>query len=431
MDSQHEGMVIGKTRSICPICGNQVNAKRILRDGEIYLEKTCPNHGDFSTVIWRGPHDFRSWYGNIQPIREDENLGCPSNCGLCGEHLQKTCCVLYEITRRCNLNCSFCFANGGIDEDIPITKIKKDLEEIIKPGQTFLQLSGGEPTMRNDLPEIIAYAKELGCTYIQLNSNGIRIGEDEAFIKECARAGLSFLFMQFDGTNDEINVCLRGKPLLQYKEKAIKNCAKHNIGVILVPTLVPGVNTLDIGNIIAFAIKRVPMVRGVHFQPVSFLGRYPKAPKNEDRYTLGELLSAISKQTNGSISFDNILPSHCDHPLCGFHAGFIAMEEGNLVPLTYPKNKGCCGKTTAAQNREYIGHRWSKPSDDDIDCDSDDFDVFIRQARNRAFTITAMAFQDAYNLDIERLRQCSLHVFEDGKFIPFCARYLTQMEAEK
>ena len=36
-----------------------------------------------------------------------------------------------------------------------------------------------------------------------------------------------------------------------------------------------------------------------------------------------------------------------------------------------------------------------------------------------------MAFQDAYNLDIERIRRCSLHVYEDGKFMPFCARYLT------
>ena len=243
-------------------------------------------------------------------------------------------------------------------------------------------------------------------------------------------AGLSFVFMQFDGTDDEINISLRGKPLLQYKERAINNCAKYQVGVTLVPTLVPGVNIRDIGNIINYAIKNVPMVRGVHFQPVSFFGRYPNTPKDEQRYTLGELLADIRDQTNGRISLKNIAPSHCDHPLCGFHGGFIAMEDGSLVPLTYPKKNNCCGERTSAQkNRDYIGHRWQSPQGSmRKNSSEDDFDSFIRQARTRSFTITAMAFQDAYNLDIERLRHCSLHVFEDGKFIPFCARYLTHTE---
>ncbi len=47
------------------------------------------------------------------------------------------------------------------------------------------------------------------------------------------------------------------------------------------------------------------------------------------------------------------------------------------------------------------------------------------RAKSHGFTITSMAFQDAGNLDIERLRQCSLHVYKDGKHIPFCAYYLS------
>jgi uncharacterized radical SAM superfamily Fe-S cluster-containing enzyme len=46
-------------------------------------------------------------------------------------------------------------------------------------------------------------------------------------------------------------------------------------------------------------------------------------------------------------------------------------------------------------------------------------------ARSRGFTITAMAFQDAWTLDLERLRTCSLHVVSEGRVIPFCANYLT------
>ena len=95
--------------------------------------------------------------------------------------------------------------------------------------------------------------------------------------------------------------------------------------------------------------------------------------------------------------------------------------------------------TTAEQNREYIGRRWTRSQEEEVPAapaaqyvsgEPDDLDDFLRQAKTRSFTVTAMAFQDAYNLDIERIRRCSLHVYEDGKFMPFCARYLTLGGAE-
>ena len=442
---QEKRIVISHTRSICPVCGKQLPAQRVRHGDDIFLEKSCPEHGNFSTVIWRGRMSISSWTCRTEPLGDDYNPQCPYDCGLCHSHISDTCCVLYEVTRRCNLRCSFCFAEGGEGEDIALDKIKRDISALTRPGKTFLQLSGGEPTVRDDLPEIVAHAKSAGCKYLQLNSNGIRLAEDEAFVAALAEAGLSFVFMQFDGTNDDIYRQLRGKPLLATKEQAIANCAKYHIGVTLVPTLVPGVNTDDIGNIVRFGISRSPVVRGVHFQPVSYFGRYPAPPADEDRYTLSELVADLGRQTGGLVNITNIAPSHCDHPLCGFHSSFIAMEDGRFIALTKPDSEGCCcGVTTAEQNREYIGRRWSRPQDEagsstadepasksqHVEGEPDDLDEFLRQAKTRAFTVTAMAFQDAYNLDIERIRRCSLHVYEDGKFMPFCARYLTLGEVE-
>jgi aerobic-type carbon monoxide dehydrogenase small subunit (CoxS/CutS family) len=54
-----------------------------------------------------------------------------------------------------------------------------------------------------------------------------------------------------------------------------------------------------------------------------------------------------------------------------------------------------------------------------------DMDTFLARVRSHGFTVTAMAFQDAGTLDLERLRRCSLHVFAEGRMVPFCARYLT------
>ena len=57
--------------------------------------------------------------------------------------------------------------------------------------------------------------------------------------------------------------------------------------------------------------------------------------------------------------------------------------------------------------------------------DYSDLDSFLGRVKSNGFTVTAMAFQDAYTLDMERLRRCSLHVYRDGRIIPFCANYLT------
>ncbi|HCS74399.1 MAG TPA: radical SAM protein, partial [Clostridiales bacterium] len=184
----------------------------------------------------------------------------------------------------------------------------------------------------------ITAARELGCKYIQLNSNGIRLAEDESYVKKLADAGLSFVFMQFDGIDDEVYLKLRGKQLFATKEKAIENCGKYGLGVTLVPTIVPGINSMQIGDILRYGIMRSPTIRGVHFQPVGHLGRIPSIPENHSRFTLDELLFEIEEQTKGLVKAENLLPSHCDHPLCGFHGDFIIRGGKTLYPLSKKRN---------------------------------------------------------------------------------------------
>jgi 7,8-dihydro-6-hydroxymethylpterin dimethyltransferase len=270
------------TLGLCPVCLRRIDAHIVRREPDYYLEKTCRDHGRFSTVVWRGDNpSFEKWGNYAPPDKSEETRpDCPNACGLCSGHLQKTCCVLVEVTSRCNLNCSFCFAQSGREcKDPALEYLSECFQELVEKGCTFVQLSGGEPTLREDLPEIVAAAKSAGCENIQLNSNGIRLGEDRAFTKALAQAGLSFVFMQFDGTEDVIHQKLRGRPLLEEKKAAIAACSEELLGVTLVPTVVPGVNDHNLGDILYFALSNSPAVRGVHFQPVSYFGRYPRLPK--------------------------------------------------------------------------------------------------------------------------------------------------------
>ena len=149
---------------------------------------------------------------------------------------------------------------------------------------------------------------------------------------------------------------------------------------------------------------------------------------------MDELLCDLCAQLD--VSTDNFVPSHCDHPMCGFHGSFVVMPNGKLLALS-SHSASRTDKTTAERNREYVARHWMRTQRSEqqekgivtsVDGDGLDFDMLLDRIKTNSFTLTAMAFQDAMNLDIERLRRCSLHVWHDYKLMPFCARYLTPVK---
>jgi len=426
--------IIRHTRSVCPVCLRNLPAELVREDtGRIVMEKSCPAHGEFRVPVWQGRVDWDAWLLGREPLGEGSALRCPENCGICTEHEIGTCCALLEVTERCNLRCRFCFARGGEGcAEPPLDELKEAVRDIVRRcGSPLLQLSGGEPTLRGDLPELVRFAKEAGCSYVQLNTNGIRLAREPDYAKRMADAGLDIVFLQFDGTKDEIYETLRGEPLLAVKKEAIRVCGDLRLGVTLVPTVVRGVNDGDLGGIISLACRLAPAVRGIHFQPVSWFGRYPKTPEEADRYTLDQLMADISEQAG--IPIESFMPSRCDHPLCGFHASFLLEPSGGLRPLSSithsAHSRGC-----ARDNREYVARHWRRapeePAPSAAFSEEMDFDAFLYRLRHESLTLSAMAFQDAMNLNLERLHSCSLHVYDKGRVKPFCAKYLTPILPE-
>ena len=315
------------TASLCPHCLRRIPAFRRTRDGAVYLEKACPEHGVLEEVLlWRDrSKSYDAWSrGRAQPeceasklVEDDpvpsfEDSGCPFRCGLCPDHGQRTCSAILEVTHACDLACPVCFAASQADAgDVPdIGRIERMLHTILdRAGACPLQLSGGEPALRDDLPRVVALARTMGFDHIQVNTNGLRLGRDADFGRALKAAGVTDFFLQFDGVTDGVYRALRGAALLQFKLQAIARCRELKIGVILVPTLVRGVNDSQIGDIIRFAKKWMPVVKGVHFQPMTFLGRYPRPPRNEDRILIPDILAAIEEQTGGELKIENFLPS--------------------------------------------------------------------------------------------------------------------------
>ncbi|MDW8802683.1 radical SAM protein [Clostridium sp. A1-XYC3] len=437
--------VISETESLCPICLKKIEAKKIKEGTNVYLQKECEYHGSFKTIIWRDSPKIESWIRNKipsypkTPFTEIEK-GCPFDCGLCKEHRQHTCTALIEVTDKCNLNCSFCFANSGSSfNELTLEKIEFLYRSVLKSsGNCNIQISGGEPTVREDLPEIIRLGHSIGFSFIQLNTNGVRIAEEEGYLKELKEAGLNSIFLQFDGMDDSIYEKLRGKKLLNLKLKAIESCKKYNIGVILVPTLVPKINIDNIGAIIDFALENLPTVRGVHFQPVSYFGRIPDIPKDEDRVTIPEVIRAIEKQTGGRIQEESFRPPGCENSFCSFHGNYIYKGNGQLSQVTKHSSDCCCSSEKAEAGAEkakkFVARNWSERNNvsSNIKMGTSqimNWDDIIQSIKNYSFSISGMAFQDVWNIDLERVKDCCIHVVNpEGKLIPFCAYNLTDIK---
>lgn len=408
-----EEKVLRTTWSVCPICLKRIPARYVAQGNDVLLKKDCSEHGHFSTVAWRGNPNFSTWCCCWEG---ESGQNCPDNCGLCDEHKNDTCCAILDITERCNLRCEFCFAAAGGGADMPVQEALNALDRMYADGVRYVHLSGGEPTVHPDLERIAAYAAKLGYEYIQLNTNGLRIAAEPGYAERLRDAGVSAVFLQFDGTENSIFRTVRGKNLLADKKRAIAACDRAELGVVLVPTVIPGVNDKNLGEIVCFALSRIPAVKGIHFQPVTYTGRYQEYQM--EHFTIPDLLRALEGQTNGLLHVKDFAPSTCDSPLCGFHGEF-RMKEGKLVPLP-SKAECCCGAIPApvSSSQHFVKSRWTRVPKSE--CAQGSLDSFLQEMNDTSFCISAMAFQDRSNLDLGRTRQCSVHVYTDGKRVPFC-----------
>jgi uncharacterized radical SAM superfamily Fe-S cluster-containing enzyme len=294
--------------------------------------------------------------------------------------------------------------------------------------------------VRDDLAEIIRIGKQAGFSYFQLNTNGLRIARDIHYLRGLIQAGLSSVYLQFDGTTDAVYQKIRGRSLLQLKEQAIRNCREAGVGVVLVPTIVPGVNEQEIGDIVRFALRFHPAVRGVHYQPVSYFGRFPQAPGDQDRITLPEMMQALAVQTRGLLNEADFKAATAEHARCTFNGNFLVRDDGTLQPLTHFQGTDCgCKPIDAEQARvkaqSFVARSWSAlPAKPVLQEGIKGFalwDQFLEERKTKAFTISGMAFQDAWTLDLERLRECKIFIYApDGKLVPFCAYNLTNQAGQ-
>ncbi len=306
--------LIKATKSICPECQEIIDANYIEDNGQVFMVKECKDHGKYRDLIsinadhfrWIQQFTFNSDAKIKNPQVPQKIRGCPHDCGTCSSHVNSPAIAIVDVTYRCNLKCPICYAAAVNETGKNIEPSLEDLRKIYTHFRNLEQppvcamFAGGEPTLRDDFPEIIQMTTDLGYIQRQVATNGIRFAQDINFLQKCVDAGLNALYFQFDGIGDEVYQKTRNAKLWKLKQQLIENCREIGFpNVCLVPTIARGINDDQIGNIVDFAIENNDVISVISFQPVSFCGRIEEAERMKLRITSSHVIDAINKHTHG------------------------------------------------------------------------------------------------------------------------------------
>lgn len=293
-------------------------------------------------------------------------------------------------------------------------------------------------------------------------TNGIRMAKSVDYIRELVECGLNTIYLQFDGVKAEPYIAARNMDLRPIKQKVLDNCKEADLdGVILVPTVMKGVNDDQLGATIQFALDNRDIVRCINFQPVSIAGRIDYEERLRMRITIPEIIHLIEKQTAGRVRVKDwyTIPSMVllgralelikgrpelelsAHFACGMSSFLFLRDDGSYYPITevididkilgiledicnlYAEGKRFAGVRAKLKLAGAVRHIKKKGLIKDLTSMLLKKGSYgsLRAFMHNVIMLGLMHFMDPFNMDLERVQYCDINYpTPDGKIIPFC-----------
>jgi uncharacterized radical SAM superfamily Fe-S cluster-containing enzyme len=316
------------------------------RDGRIWLERGCPEHGLVTTLYDESPEILRYlelWTaptkrhvpdvrGNFDPVPSAYLRGLPEM------QTQHTCILLADITAECNLRCPTCFTDSSpeLTGVAPLADVLSSLDTRLgrENGRIdVLMLSGGEPTGYPALSELLREVAARNVVRVHVNTNGVRIArEDELLDLLTEHRERVEVYLQYDGESADASRHHRGGDLTAIKERAIDRLSERGIFTTLTMTAALGVNDNEIGAVVKRALD-TPYVGGVSVQPQFGSGR-SGAIDWSDRLTHTGVLARLGPQTGDLVTWRDLTALPCSHPHCCSVGYLLRDDTGTWRSLT-------------------------------------------------------------------------------------------------
>jgi hypothetical protein len=305
-------------------------------------------------------------------------------------------------------------------------------------------------------------AKADGFDQIQMNTTGITMAQDPELAKRLRHAGVSTLYMSFDG------VSARANPKNHWEAPLTLDAArKAGFSVVLVPTVIRTINEHELGAMINFALNNIDVIRAVNFQPVSLVGRMPTRLREKQRISIPGAIKLIEEQTNGAIKkedwaavpyiggiskFVEALSGEYKYDLsihfaCGAGTYLFLDKDNKVIPVgRFIDLEGLMahiqhavdemdGKSKLQKRmiavkallgfKKFINKEKQPKSVNFFKLISSvlmkhDF-ASMGQFQMKTLFVGMMHFQDEYTYDIKRVEKCDIHYAQpNGEVLPFC-----------
>jgi uncharacterized radical SAM superfamily Fe-S cluster-containing enzyme len=371
---------------------------------------------------------------------------------------------LLDITTQCNLECPACFTSSS-----PAGSLYLSLDHALHAVDVALEreggrldvvmLSGGEPTIHPQIAALIEALAAKPITRVLLNTNGIRLANDDAFLDVLRRyRDRVEVYLQYDGPSAATSERLRGVDLRETKARAIERLSSARVFTTLVMTVTLA-NAHEIGAVLDTTFA-TPFIGGAMFQPIFASGRSPDVDPMS-RVTTTGVLQRIEAQSGYGAKARDLIALPCSHPDCCSIGYFLRDKAGGFTSLaqivgeaSLQKNLSIFGNSIAfsdglAEIRGALTNVMSESmtlSRPELAsnlakicsaCDLGGFGQLLalafRPGATAAFVgerikrVTIKHFMDADTLITERLEQCCVHVAGAGNDpvrMPFCAARL-------
>lgn len=445
---------MGQTMSMCETCWRLIPTKIIREGNSIYYLKRCRKHGVTKTCVSTDAGYFLASRDYLKPgdrplsLQTRTEFGCPYDCGLCPDHEQHSCLAIIEINEACNLTCPVCFANSSPAKDgtKTLTEVEKMLDLLVESEAEpdLVQISGGEPTIHPQIVEILHLVMSKPIRHVMLNTNGLRIAREPAFVSELAKLGNGFeVYLQFDSLTPDSLKNIRGADLNRIRQQALENLEAHGISTTLVAVIKKGVNDGEISDIVKHALQW-NCVRGVTFQPVQAVGRNEAFDPKKNRILLSDIRRSI---IDGDTEFgaSDMIPLPCNPE--SISIGYALRNGQKIAPITsmiprdvvvgeipnavtfekYPELKDRIFEFfSLSTNNQNAPHRMEA-----LLCCLPSIETPEKIGYENLFRIAISEFLDPYNFCVSRVKRSCVHfVTLDQGIIPFDTYNLLYRDGE-
>ncbi|MDH5680494.1 MAG: radical SAM protein [Spirochaetota bacterium] len=461
--------VIHETSSLCQVCKNAVKAKVIAtEDNRAIMQKECPSHGNQEVVL----SNNAGWYREnrrmstaMTPPKSIHNaveLGCPFDCGPCGNHMQKVKLPVVTITSACNLDCPVCYVYNKNTGAYYMEKSElKDILDHLEPDEKneldVINFTGGDPTLHPEMLDFIEISKGHGIHRVSICSNGIRLAEDESMVRRLAELD-GRVALSFDSFEDEVMEKMSGASLQAIKMKCLDLLEKHSVDTTLITVMYNGRNDREIADILRLALAK-NNIRHLEIHTMTYTGQGGASQDRSGRITIYEVIERLEETSNGLLTVNDFVPLPCAHPLC-YQVCYILVnpDDGNAIPfsrfLDSQTMRRCLGEKLYLEPSSELEHAVRTAIDDLWIRDDEDSDYIISALKEllsavypagkaisqkeqlaaserRVKAVYIHSHMDEENFDTERLYQCcDSNCYPDGRTIPVCAYNVLYRETE-